>query len=167
MTRRTAWTAGFLSITAAAVGAELWAALDSSPDTVPWTELIARYVPWPVTALAIAILGAWLPTHFQHAYGRHAMPLALDPNVKHPTEPLLTRATTVAAGTAVLAVAVAFGVHLSDAQQAAILGVLAVAGPLAAAAWARRHVYSPATVARLVDEARRRPPAGPASGPPA
>jgi len=70
--RRTAWTAGFLTVTVAAVGMELWAAWDHSPDTVPWTDLIAEHVPRPVTFAAVALLTAWLPGHFTWAYRRHS-----------------------------------------------------------------------------------------------
>lgn len=55
-------------------------------------------------------------------------------------EPLAIRAVAVAVGAAVLAAAVSFGVTLTDAQQSAILGVVAVVAPLAAAWWARRKV---------------------------
>jgi hypothetical protein len=72
MTRRAIWTAGFLSVTALAVGMELWAAWDNSPDTVPWTDLIAENVPRPVTMWAVGLLVAWLPAHFVWAYRREA-----------------------------------------------------------------------------------------------
>ncbi len=72
MTRRTAWTVAFLTVTAGAVGMELWAALDNSPDTVAWTDLIAENVPRPVTMAAVALLVAWLPAHFAWAYRSQA-----------------------------------------------------------------------------------------------
>ncbi|RAN92669.1 hypothetical protein GAR05_06161 [Micromonospora saelicesensis] len=65
------------------------------------------------------------------------------------SEPLFTVGALTAAVTAVLALLVAFGLPISDDQQAAVLGVVAVAGPLAVAALARGRVFSPATVARL------------------
>jgi hypothetical protein len=70
MSRRSIWTLVFLTLTGGALGMELWAGLDSSPDTVPWTDLLARYVPQPITFTAIAILTAWLPLHFTKAYQR-------------------------------------------------------------------------------------------------
>lgn len=70
MTRRTAWISGFLSVTALAVVAELYAAFDTSPDTVPWTDLLVRYVPWPVLVLATAALVIWLPAHLWIYYRR-------------------------------------------------------------------------------------------------
>ena len=68
MTRRTALTAGFLTVTGAAIAWELVAAFDGDPDTVPWTDLIVGHVPWPITALGIAVLVCWLPVHFWMAY---------------------------------------------------------------------------------------------------
>lgn len=32
--------------------------------TIPWTEYIARYVPWPIQLLAYVALAVWLPFHF-------------------------------------------------------------------------------------------------------
>jgi len=68
--KRRIWISVFLALTAGALGMELWAGLDNSPDTVPWTDLLARYVPAPITFAAIAILTAWLPVHFTKAYER-------------------------------------------------------------------------------------------------
>lgn len=65
-------------------------------------------------------------------------------------EPLVTVGSVTAAGAAVLALVAAFGLHVSDGQQAAILGVLSVVAPIVVALWGRRKVYSPATVARLL-----------------
>lgn len=65
---RKIWTIVFLVLTGGALGMELWAGLDSSPTTVPWTELISGYVPQPITLTAISVLAAWLPTHFVHHY---------------------------------------------------------------------------------------------------
>lgn len=70
MSRRSIWTVVFLALTGAAIGMELWAGLDSSPNTVPWTDLLSRYVPAPITFAAITILCAWLPGHFTKAYQR-------------------------------------------------------------------------------------------------
>ncbi|MEV4271919.1 hypothetical protein [Micromonospora aurantiaca (nom. illeg.)] len=66
------------------------------------------------------------------------------------TEPLFTVGTITAAVTAVLALLVAFGLDLSDGQKQAILGAVAVAAPFIVAAWGRRRVYAPATVAKLL-----------------
>lgn len=63
-----AWTIVFLALTAGALGMELWAGLDSSPTTVPWTDLISGYVPQPITLTALAVLSTWLPAHFLHHY---------------------------------------------------------------------------------------------------
>jgi len=60
------------------------------------------------------------------------------------TEPALITAGVISAlAAAILAVVVAFGVELSDAQTSAILGLVAVAGPFVAGALIRRKV-SPA-----------------------
>ncbi|MFI7072034.1 hypothetical protein [Micromonospora sediminicola] len=66
------------------------------------------------------------------------------------TEPLLTVGTITAAVTAALALLVAFGLELSDGQKQAVLGAVAVAAPFIVAAWGRRKVYAPATVAKLL-----------------
>ena len=66
---RKIWTAVFLALTAGALGMELWAGLDNSPDTVPWTELISTYIPQPITVTALTVLATWLPVHFAHHYG--------------------------------------------------------------------------------------------------
>lgn len=66
------------------------------------------------------------------------------------SEPLWTVGGITAAVTAVLALAVAFGLDLSTEQEAAILGVVAVVAPLIVTVIGRGRVYSPATVARLL-----------------
>ncbi|MGA5306526.1 hypothetical protein [Micromonospora taraxaci] len=66
------------------------------------------------------------------------------------TEPLVTIGTITAAVTAVLGLLVAFGLPISDDQQARILGVIAVAAPFIVTFWGRHKVYAPATVARLL-----------------
>jgi len=55
-------------------------------------------------------------------------------------EPVATVATITAVVTAVVALLTAFGLHLSDDQQKAIIGVVAVVAPLVAGYVARRHV---------------------------
>ncbi|MEU8220920.1 hypothetical protein AB0C47_34830 [Micromonospora taraxaci] len=66
------------------------------------------------------------------------------------TEPLVTVGAITAAVTAVLGLLVAFGLPISDDQQARILGVIAVAAPFVVTFWGRRQVYAPATVTRLL-----------------
>lgn len=69
-------------------------------------------------------------------------------------EPLWTVGGITAAATAVIGLFVAFGLPVTDDQQAAILGVVAVLAPLAVSLLGRGSVYAPATVARLL-RARR------------
>lgn len=69
MSRRAWWISGFLGVTAVAVGAELLAAFDSSPSTVPWTELLTD-LPWWVTMPAALLLSLWLPAHLAYWYRR-------------------------------------------------------------------------------------------------
>lgn len=68
------------------------------------------------------------------------------------SEPLWSVGGVTAAVTAVLAVVTAFGLPLTDAQQAAILGLVAVVAPLVVALIGRTRVYAPATVERLVGD---------------
>lgn len=159
MSRRKAWLAVFLPITAAAVGMECWAGLDSSDDTVPWTDLVVGNVPAPVTLAAIAILTAWLAPHFVDHYRAKggAMVTAPDPDKDHPTQPLLTRAAAIAGATVIIDSLVGLDiVHVTSKQEVAIVALVGVLAPLVVAAWAHRKVYSPATVARLVAAARLR-----------
>jgi hypothetical protein len=72
MSRRTWWVAAFLAVTSAALGAECWASWDGSPDTMPWTDLIVRYVPGEVTLAVLGALLVWLPVHFFVRYRRRA-----------------------------------------------------------------------------------------------
>lgn len=65
---RRIWMIVFLALTGGALGMELWAGLDSSPTTVPWTDLISGYVPQPITLTVLAVLSTWLPAHFLHHY---------------------------------------------------------------------------------------------------
>ncbi len=76
------------------------------------------------------------------------------PSPESATEPLFTVGSITALVTAVLALVVAFGLPVSDDQQTAILGVVAVAAPLVVAAVGRGRVWSPATVARLMERRR-------------
>lgn len=61
-------------------------------------------------------------------------------------EPLFTVASITAGVTAILGLLVAFGVSLTDVQEKAILGVVAVAAPLLVAAIARGKVTPNAKV---------------------
>ncbi|GGN40579.1 putative effector of murein hydrolase [Actinoplanes campanulatus] len=70
MSRRAVWITAFLGVTTVALVAECWASWDSSPDTVPWTDLIVGYVPGEITALVLGALAAWLPVHFGLRYWR-------------------------------------------------------------------------------------------------
>jgi hypothetical protein len=81
---------------------------------------------------------------------------APDPNTSS-TEPLLTRTAVVFGASALIDLAVAFGWNLTARQNVALLGVVNLAvAPIVLAWWARRAVYSPATVARLLAAARAR-----------
>lgn len=66
------------------------------------------------------------------------------------TEPLLSVGGITAAATAAVGLVAAFGLPISDEMRAAILGLVAVAAPLVVAFIARRKVYAPATVAKLL-----------------
>lgn len=64
MSRRTAWTVGFLAGFAAWIAAELLAAFDSDPNTVPLTALIVDHVPlWYGFPIVVAF-AVWLVAHF-------------------------------------------------------------------------------------------------------
>lgn len=66
------------------------------------------------------------------------------------TEPLLSRGAIVTVATALLGVLAAWGLPLSNTQQAAVLYAIGLVAPLALAWWARRHVNSPATMSKIV-----------------
>ena len=68
-----------------------------------------------------------------------------------PQEPLLTVGAITAVATALVGALVAFGLPLSNDQQAALLGLVAVVAPLVVAVWGRTRVYAPATVRALVN----------------
>lgn len=65
-------------------------------------------------------------------------------------EPLRAPATWTALAGALLAVLVGFGVPIPKEAAAALVGLAAVAGPLAVWAWGRRRAWSGATVADMV-----------------
>lgn len=62
--KRVVWTVIFLSVTLAAIVMECVAGLWHPAGTIPWTEYLARYVPWPIQLAAYVILAVWLPFHF-------------------------------------------------------------------------------------------------------
>ncbi len=66
-------------------------------------------------------------------------------------EPLLKVGGILTGVAAVIALLVSFGLHLSDAQQAAILGVVTVVAPFVVAIVGRRVVWAPATVRAKVE----------------
>lgn len=68
------------------------------------------------------------------------------------SEPLWSVGGITAAVTALLGVVTAFGLPLTEAQQAAVLGLAAVLAPLTVALVGRARVYAPATVERLVGD---------------
>lgn len=66
MTRR-GWLRLLLwSVTAVAVGLEIWGAAANTGAT--WTETLVDLVPAPVTLGLVAALDAWLPGHFREFY---------------------------------------------------------------------------------------------------
>ena len=65
-------------------------------------------------------------------------------------EPLLTVGSITAVVTAAIALLVSFGLPISDGQQTAMLRILAVVVPLVVAFIARRKVFSPTTVKKLL-----------------
>lgn len=71
-------------------------------------------------------------------------------------EPLLTVGAITAVTSAAVSCVVAFGVHLTETQQGAILALIATVAPIVVALFARRSVYSPMTVARLLEGQRNR-----------
>jgi hypothetical protein len=92
-------------------------------------------------------------------------PPAVPPlDTKQPSEPLLTRGFLLGGIASVLTLLTAFAVPLSQGQQGAILGVSAFAVPVVLAVIARRKVFSPEAVRRIVRAERRRPNAGPFGG---
>jgi hypothetical protein len=75
-----------------------------------------------------------------------------DPEAPDPTsrEPAMKAGGVTAAVGAALWLAIEFGAKLTAGQQAAILGAAVILFPLLQAVWTRRHVWSPATVAKLL-----------------
>ena len=81
--------------------------------------------------------------------------LLVDPTDNR-TDPLAVRGIVVAVASSALSVAAAFGLHLTKIQDAALVGLAALLGPLLVAWWARKHVFSPATVNKVLAAARIR-----------
>lgn len=65
--KRIVWTVIFLGITLAAIVMEIVAAVWHPAGMIPWTEYIAKYVPWPVQLAVYVVLAVWLPFHFWRA----------------------------------------------------------------------------------------------------
>lgn len=68
-------------------------------------------------------------------------------------EPARLVGAITAAVTAIIALLVAYGLDISESQQAGILGVVAVAAPLIAALVIRGNVYAPDTAAEMETDA--------------
>lgn len=66
--RRQVWIGMFLALTFGAVGMELWAAADTDPNTVTWSELVGAYVPQTVAVGAASLLAAWIVPHIRSQY---------------------------------------------------------------------------------------------------
>lgn len=69
------------------------------------------------------------------------------------TEPLITVGSITAVIAAALLLAKSFGIPVSDDQQQALVGFVAVAAPLVVAFVGRGLVFSPSTTQRLVNDA--------------
>ncbi len=171
MSRRGWWIGAFLAATATAVGAELVAATDHSPDTVPWTELLTD-LPWWVTMPAALLLAVWLPIHLALRYRRRRAGTAPQPlrqgGVMQPAPPTQTRHPWRATARTVFAAAVAFAslapvvaatAHVDAVP--AVVQVLAVAGAItrvlampAVDGWLRR--YLPLLATTPAPKARQR-----------
>lgn len=75
------------------------------------------------------------------------------PSSDAPSEPLIKVGGIVGFLVALFAVLVSFGLHISDAQQSALLGFAAVAAPVAVVLWGRMRVWSPRSVRQVVNRA--------------
>jgi hypothetical protein len=72
------------------------------------------------------------------------------PGPDAPSEPLITVGSITSAVTAVIALVVSFGLHVTNDQQSAVLGVIAVVAPFLVALVGRGKVFSPASVRKLL-----------------
>jgi len=70
------------------------------------------------------------------------------------SEPLRGRALYTSIAGALVGAAVSFGLPLTDAQQATVTVLIALAAPQVVAWWARRHVNSPATMRKILTRGR-------------
>lgn len=70
-----------------------------------------------------------------------------------PKEPLLPVAAISAFVVSAIALGVAYGLNISDDQQAAILGFIAPAAVIVTVIWSRLRVFAPRTVRQLVHQA--------------
>jgi hypothetical protein len=75
------------------------------------------------------------------------------PGPGSPKEPLLSVGTITAVFSGAVAVAVSFGLNLSEAQQGSLLVFVGVIAPLAVALIGRSKVFAPATVRAMVKNA--------------
>jgi hypothetical protein len=87
--KRLIWTVVFLGITLTAIVMECIAGLwHPTGWTIPWTEYLARYVPWPVQLVAYVALATWLPFHFwRHD---HMRKVAYEQGMAATNRPMLT-----------------------------------------------------------------------------
>lgn len=69
------------------------------------------------------------------------------------SEPLLFVGLVIGVVTALLAVLVEAGLHLSPGLQTAVVGLVSALGALVVAIWGRSKVFSPATVGQLLQQA--------------
>ena len=89
-----------------------------------------------------------------HQHNFDAKPNLVDvPKGTMKTEPAGMVATITGAVTAVIALLVAYGFDISNEQQVAILGVVAVIAPVIAGIVTRTKVYSPASAQKAANEA--------------
>jgi hypothetical protein len=72
------------------------------------------------------------------------------PPTNAPGEPLVSVGGVTSAASAVIALVVAFGLHLSDTQTGSILGVIAVLAPIVVTVVGRKKVFAPDTVRAMV-----------------
>jgi hypothetical protein len=77
-----------------------------------------------------------------------------DPDAEHPSEPLVKRAAIVGVVTAALDAGIAFGLRVTDTQEAKLLALTSLLAPAILAAWARRSVFSPRSVKALIAAAK-------------
>lgn len=157
--KKTALTAGFLTVTGVAVVWELAAVVNPRDDLEPWTYLIADHVPPAITAAAIVLLLSWLPGHFVEAYAQRGKTMTTDVPATPPPgaakEPLISVGSVTALVSAALGLAVVFGFRPSADATAAILAAAAVVAPLVVAWLGRQKAFAPATVRAMVSEAAR------------